>query len=243
MRPLIITLDGPAGSGKSAVAHQLAKRLGLNFLDTGSMYRGLTAECLDRGLNPLLQFEAVANVARQVSMRFDWQHDPPRLHVAGTDITDRLRDPDVTERVSTVAAIGSVRQILVEHQKKIGRDHPRLVTEGRDQGSIVFPNAQVKFYIDASSPIRARRRALQLRKLGQHVDEQEILEQLTQRDHRDSNRKDGPLICPDDAERIDTTDMSLDEVVEELVVRVRRRIGHLPSIQISNQPSTNGGQG
>ena len=243
MRPLIITLDGPAGSGKSSVAYELAKRLGLDFLDTGAMYRGLTAECLDRGLNPSQQFDAVADVAQQISMRFDWQHDPPRLHVADTDITDRLRDPDVTERVSAVAAMGPVRQILVERQKKIGLDHPRLVTEGRDQGSIVFPNAQVKFFIDASPPMRARRRALQLREFGHNADEQQILEQLTQRDHRDSNRKDGPLICPDDAERIDTTDMSLGEVVEELAARVRRRVGDLPTIRVSGQPSTSGGQG
>ena len=227
MRSLIVTLDGPAGSGKSTVARQLAQRLGLAFLDTGAMYRGLCAMCLDRGIDPASQPQAVLELARRQPMRFDWRSDPPRLHVGDRDVTGRLRDADVTQHVSEVAAMAPVRRVLVEQQRRIGREHPRLVSEGRDQGSVVFPDAQVKFYIDASAPVRAQRRALQLQQAGQHVEAGDILEQIVQRDHRDATRCDGPLICPHDADRIDTTAMSLDEVVDELERRVRQRVGDL----------------
>ncbi len=243
MEPLIVTLDGPAGSGKSTVARRLAKRIGLEFLDTGAMYRGLTAKCLDRGIDPATEPEAVAELARYCPMRFDWQSDPPRLHVGDHDMTNRLRDTDVTEHVSEVAAMGPVRQVLVEHQRRIGRQHPRLVTEGRDQGSVVFPTARVKFFIDATPQVRAHRRALELKEAGRQADEQQILEHILDRDQRDSNRKDGPLICPRDADRIDTTHMSLDEVVDELERRVRRDVGHLLEPHTSGQVSGGGGQG
>jgi CMP/dCMP kinase len=222
---LIITLDGPAGSGKSTVARRLARRLGLEFLDTGAMYRGLTAACLDHGIDPAAEPEAVLELARRMPMRFDWQTDPPRLHVGTHDMTHRLRDADVTFSVSDVAAMKPVRDVLVESQRRIGREHQRLVTEGRDQGSVVFPGARVKFYLDASPRVRARRRAQQLVEAGKPADEEEILRQILKRDHRDSNRPDGPLICPDDAERIDTSDMSLDEAIDLLESHVRERAG------------------
>src|SRR5689334_6266608 len=132
MQPLIITLDGPAGSGKSTIARQLARRLGLEFLDTGAMYRGLTALCLDDGIDPAADPAAVVDLAQRFPIRFDWQADPPRLQIGEHDLTDRLRDPDVTFSVSDVASIGGVRQVMVEAQRQIAAAHPRLVTEGRD---------------------------------------------------------------------------------------------------------------
>ena len=221
MAPLIITVDGPAGSGKSTVARCLAQGLGLEFLDTGAMYRGLTAHCLDHGITPAHDPEGVVNLARQVRMHFDWSKTPPRLHVGGRDITARLRDPDVTRSVSDVAAIPQVRQVLVATQRRIGTTHQRLVTEGRDQGSVVFPHARVKFYLDATPRVRARRRAAQLRDAGREADETEILAQIMQRDRKDTTRTDGPLICPDDATRIDTSDMTLPDVVNLLEKHVR----------------------
>ncbi len=229
MRPLVVTLDGPAGSGKSTVAHRLAVRLGLSFLDTGAMYRGLTAACLDRRIDVAGEAERVIDLARSCAMRFDFAADPPRLIIAlagsEIDVTGRLRDADVTRHVSDVAAMKEVRQVLVAQQQQIGREQKRLVTEGRDQGSIVFPDAQAKFYLDADPQVRARRRALQLRQAGRQADEQQILDAIRRRDKRDATRPDGPLICPDDATRIETSHMTLDEVVDEVERLVRKGAG------------------
>ncbi len=225
MPRLIITIDGPAGSGKTTVARLLAVRLGVAFLDTGAMYRGLTAHCLDRGINPATQPLEVAKLARRSQIHFDWDADPPRLHIDDRDLTVRLRDSDTTDSVSEVASIGPVRDVLVDAQRSIGLRHPRLVSEGRDQGSIVFPDADVKFYIDAAPHVRARRRADELRGGGGEVDEDRIRQQILVRDRRDAQRGDGPLICPADAQRIDTSAMAIDMVVDLLEQHVLQRTG------------------
>jgi len=154
-------------------------------------------------------------------MRFDWSHEPPRLFVGGRDFTHRLRDEDVTQRVSSVAGIGGVRRVLVAQQQQIGREHPRLISEGRDQGSVVFPEARLKFYLEASPAVRARRRTLQRQQAGQPANEQEILQAIIERDRRDETRTDGPLICPSDAVRIDTSPLSLDAVIDRLEWEIR----------------------
>lgn len=229
MDPLIITLDGPAGSGKSSVARQLAKRLGVEFLDTGAMYRGITAQCLDDGIDPRSHSQIVEEFARDCMIRFDWKTDPPRLFINNRDVTHRLRDSDVTGCVSEVAAISEVRRVLVQEQRHIGRLHPRLVTEGRDQGSVVFPQAQFKFFITASPQVRAMRRAEQLRAAGRDADERVILQQIVSRDERDSTRSEGPLIKPEDAIEIDTSNMSLDQVLDLLEQKVRAKVDRQPA--------------
>ncbi|QQE11659.1 (d)CMP kinase [Planctomycetota bacterium] len=225
MDQLIVTLDGPAGSGKSSVARFLAKRLGLEFLDTGAMYRGLTAKAVHRGIDPATEPHAVVELARHTDMRFDWQQDPPRLFVGNLDVTERIRDRDVTGKVSDVAALQGVRQVLVEMQKRIGKEHPQLVTEGRDQGSVVFPNANVKFYLDATATIRAKRRVEQIKAAGKRADLEQIRKDIIERDRKDSTRKESPLICPDDAIRVDTSDMTLEQVIEYLENTVREQMG------------------
>ncbi|MEX0744754.1 MAG: (d)CMP kinase [Phycisphaeraceae bacterium] len=224
MQRLIVTLDGPAGSGKSTVARELAQRLGVEFLDTGAMYRGIAAKALGRGIDLVNEGYAVVELARHCEIRFDWSTSPPRLSINGVDVTDRLRDPDVTRHASDVAGLAGVRQVLVEAQRRIGREHPRLVTEGRDQGSVVFPDADVKFYLDARAAVRAQRRADQIRATGRHADLEAIRDAIIARDYKDSNRADGPLICPDDARRIDTSDMNLEKVVDLLEQRVRETV-------------------
>jgi len=221
MRRLIVTLDGPAGSGKSTLARDLAARLGLEFLDTGAMYRGLTARCLDRGIDPAEEPFYVVELARNQPPTFDFAHDPPRLKIGDVDVTHRLRDADVSNAVSDVAALTAVRSVMVEAQKQIGVDHPRLVTEGRAQGSVVFPDADVKFFLKASVAVRAQRRHRQLTDAGRAISLASGRENIVARDEKDSKRKDGPLICPPDAQTIDTSDLKIPEVLDLLEHRVR----------------------
>ena len=223
MRRLIVSLDGPAGSGKSTVAKRVAERLGVEFLDTGAMYRGLTALALHRGLDPELSPSYVVELARACPLRFDWSADPPALMSGDFDLTPRLRDNDVTSKVSDVAKLAGVRKVMVQAQQRIGREHPRLVTEGRDQGSVVFPDADAKFFLDANPSVRAQRRADQLHALGRIANVEQIRRQIIERDRKDSTRAVAPLVCPEDALRVDTSDMTLDEVVEHVEQQVRGR--------------------
>lgn len=220
-RGMIVTIDGPAGAGKSTVARELAQRLGADFLDTGAMYRAVAAEAIGRQIDPADE-DALGRLVQSLAIRFDFAKQPPAILVDGRDLSHRLRDADVTAGVSAVAGNVQVRQVLVRAQRLIGAEHPNLVTEGRDQGSVVFPGALVKFYLDASAEVRARRRAEQLRQMGRAADEALILRQIIDRDHRDRSRSDGPLVCPADAIRIDSSNMSLDEVVQTLFDHVQR---------------------
>lgn len=223
-QPIIITIDGPAGAGKSTVARRLAQRLALDFLDTGAMYRGVAAAAIDRGIDPK-DAAAVGDLAESLHLTFNWSADPPRLKIDGIDMTHRLRDGDVTAAVSEIAGNSRVRSVLVRAQRLIGKQHPKLVTEGRDQGSVVFTDAVAKFFLVAKPEVRARRRAEQLAAAGQIADEQKILHQIVHRDQRDSSRSDGPLICPPDARKIDTSEMTLDQVVDRLAREVGQALG------------------
>ncbi|MFN9125679.1 MAG: (d)CMP kinase [bacterium] len=220
----IVTIDGPAGTGKSTVANSLAKRLGLEFLDTGAMYRAAALEALDRGIDPA-DGPRVTELMRSLELWFDWKHDPPDLFVNGKPVGERIRTPEVTRAVSLVASNPSVRAEMVRAQRGIARRHPRLVTEGRDQGSVVFPDADVRIYLDARPEIRARRRVEQLASKGIATTEAEVLAQILERDRIDSTRADGPLVCPRGAAVVDTSDIDVPEVIDRLVEIVRVRAG------------------
>ncbi|MCA9271657.1 MAG: (d)CMP kinase [Phycisphaerales bacterium] len=223
---LIVTLDGPAGTGKSTVARLLAAKLGLDFLDTGAMYRAAAAITIDKEID-LADTETILATVIEADLHFDWTQDPPTILAWLSPYNQRIRDLDVTKIVSQIAAIGRLREHMVRKQRLIGQQHPRLVTEGRDQGSVVFPDAEVKFYLDADPAVRAARRAEQIRLTGNEPPpEDELLHDILLRDSRDSTRKDGPLICPDDAEKVDTSPLTIDEVVGFLESRVRARIAH-----------------
>ena len=212
---LLVTIDGPAGTGKSTVARLLAQRLGVDFLDTGAMYRAATALALDAGV-PTDDEAAIVKLLEHADLRFDWSADPPDLRASGKSIMHRLRDADVTALVSPVSALPKVREFLVKTQRRIGSEHPKLVSEGRDQGSVVFPEADVKIYLDASPRVRAERRASQLAEQGITSDVRAIETEINLRDKSDMSRAVGPLTCPEDAIRFDTSSIPQDEVVAEL---------------------------
>lgn len=217
---MIITIDGPAGTGKSTVALEVAQRLGFRFLDTGAMYRAIGLAALRREVKLEDQRE-LAFVSRHSRIEFDWSRHPPGVLLNGEVVTHLLRSADATRAASYVAIVPAIREQLVEQQRQIGAQHGNLVTEGRDQGSVVFPHAEFKFYLDATPQERARRRVAQLRARGEIVDYNEILSGIVARDNRDTSRTVGPLAVPKDAITLDTTSLSQQQVIEKIVEHVR----------------------
>lgn len=223
---IIVTIDGPAGTGKSTVAGRLAARLGLDFLDTGAMYRAAATLVLDHGL-ALDDVGAIVKLVTDADLHFDWTADPPAIMAWEKPIGERIREADVTGIVSQIASYPDLRRGMVRKQRLIGRQHPRLVTEGRDQGSVVFPDALCKFYLDADARVRAHRRAEQYAEAGRVVDEEELLRQIIERDRLDSSREEGPLIRPPDAELVDTSNMTRQEVIDHLFESVMAKVQSL----------------
>jgi cytidylate kinase len=220
---MIITIDGPAGTGKSTVAQAVALRLGFDFLDTGAMYRAIGLEALRREA-PLDDQRELAFIAKHARIEFEWSKKPPGVLLKGEPVGHLLRGAEATRAASFVAVVPEIREIMVREQQRIGRERPNLVTEGRDQGTIVFPEAGRKFFLDATAHERARRRAAQLRARGEIVDTQEILRQIEERDARDKGRKIAPLAPAADARVIDTTHMAQDQVIDVIVASVTEAI-------------------
>ena len=214
---MIVTIDGPAGTGKSTVARILASRLGFAFLNTGAMYRAVAYACL-RGNIAFEDQEAVGNVPQFLEILFSNN----RLFLNGEDVTEAIRGQQVTQAASLVAANERVRQRLVELQRMAARGVD-LVTEGRDQGTVVFPDAECKFFLTASAEERARRRQRELRDKGDFVSLDELMNQQELRDLRDETRACSPLKPADDAVVIDTTAMSLEEVAAHLEAMILQR--------------------
>ena len=206
-RPTVIAIDGPAGAGKSTVGHAVAAALGLDYLDTGAMYRGVTFAVLRRGIEPA-DLGAVADVVGEIEL--DVSDDA--VIVDGVDATVDIRGRDVTAAVSSVAANSAVRAELVERQRAWAVEHVGGVIEGRDIGSVVFPDADLKLYVTASPRVRAERRVAQA---GGDVDEVES--SIIERDRKDSTRADSPLTEAHGSTTVDTTGMTIDEVVSHIL--------------------------
>ncbi|MEE8717666.1 MAG: (d)CMP kinase [Coriobacteriales bacterium] len=211
---IIVAIDGPAGSGKSTIARLLSRRHGFTYLDTGAMYRAVAWRALRLGV-PVEDEAGVSLIAQSDPIEFGEGAYGQTVSIAGCDVTDQIRTPEVDAAVSSVARIPAVREEMVRAQRAIAGQRS-VVCEGRDIGTVVFPQAQVKVFLTASPQMRARRRARQNASRGMQgasVDEAAILEGIVKRDETDSHREVAPLRAADDAVRIDTSSMSIDEVV------------------------------
>ncbi|MBK7140628.1 MAG: (d)CMP kinase [bacterium] len=215
----VIALDGPAGSGKSTTARLLAARLKYNYLDTGAMYRALTVLALRRRILPsdgLL----LKRLADEMHIRFETHTDVNRIFVNDEDLTERIRTPEITRHVSEVSAHRGVREAMVAKQQELGRNG-NIVAEGRDTTTVVFPDAHLKIYLDASLECRAQRRLLDLVKMGIETSLEEQESDLRRRDNFDSGRQHSPLRRAEDAHMIDTTILTIEEQVDRIVALLK----------------------
>lgn len=218
---LLITIDGPAGAGKTTASRRLADRLGYRYVDTGALYRGVAYAALSRGVSAA-DDTALEGMLAGLSLRFTAGPAGSRLLLAREDITDRIRTPEVSMLASTVSARPCVRRFLLDIQKELGREKA-VVFEGRDMGTVVFPEADLKFFLSASEETRARRRFAELEGRG-GARLEEVLRDLRRRDAQDSTRDLAPLTPAADAVPIDSSALTIEEVVELMLHHVQVRL-------------------
>lgn len=219
-KTLQIAIDGPAGAGKSSVAKVLAKRLNCIYLDTGAMYRAVTWLAMQRQVAPD-DLEGIAALLETLCLEFKEEQGVQHLYCNGVDVTEAIRTPEISARVSAVAMIPLVRETLVAQQQHIAANNDVLM-DGRDIGTTVLPNAQYKFFLTASLEERARRRYCELQEKGMTADFEQIQREIALRDEKDSQREVSPLVQAPDAERIDTSNLSFDAVVEKLFHKIAK---------------------
>jgi len=215
---VVVAIDGPAGAGKSTIAKRLAGRLGFTYIDTGAMYRAVALWALRQKISweDMHRMEQLA-IAAAIEL------SPGRIRLNGEDVTDDIRTPDVSNGASKVAVIPGVRRAMVAKQRAIG-ERASVVMEGRDIGTVVFPGADVKIYLDAQPEERLQRHLRDVRASGDAIPESQLAQQMKERDRRDSTRSDAPLSQAPDAVYLDSTPLTLDEVEEAILKIVRSRI-------------------
>ncbi|MCP4650020.1 MAG: (d)CMP kinase [PVC group bacterium] len=212
---MIITVDGPAGAGKSTIAKKLAQKLGFLYVDTGAMYRAFTLKALNDKVN-FADIDRLVFLARETNIQLkQMENNEIKVLLDGEDVSGLIRTPELTNAVFKVAQIPQIREVMVQWQRSYGESN-NIVMEGRDIGTVVFPQADEKFYLDADINIRAERRYNELKEKGIDVDMHDLLEQMKARDYKDKNRSSGPLKKADDAILIDSTGLSIEEVVDTI---------------------------
>jgi cytidylate kinase len=216
----VITIDGPTGSGKSTVSRLLAKRLGYPYLDTGAMYRVVALAIRRAGASP--HDEAViAHICNDLDVRFAPEGDTIRVYLDDEDVTQAIREPDMDLLASNVSRLKVVRKAMTALQRKIASQGP-LVAEGRDMGTVVFPDARHKFYLDASMEVRVERRFQERENRGESISREKVREDLITRDRQDMNRSLAPLKQAEDALTIDTTNLTPDQVVRAILKQLKK---------------------
>ena len=221
-KKLTIAIDGPSGAGKSTVARSLAKRLGYVYIDTGAMYRSVALRVKEKGIFQEDEL-ALKQLASSLHISFITQGEQTHVLCDGKDVTEAIRTPEISRLASIISKQKGVREALVQMQREMG-EGGGVILEGRDIGTVVFPDADVKFYLDAEGEERVRRRYHEMVEKGVRVDFKETQEELNQRDHNDMHRDHSPLIKAEDAVFIDSTPRSVEEVVEEMVCIIKEKV-------------------
>ncbi len=220
---LVVTIDGPAGAGKSSVAKLLARQLGYRLLDTGAIYRAVALAAKRQNV-AWTDAAALANIARALDITFDFIGDKNHVYLSGADVTAAIRTPEISQGASQVSAHPQVRAALLDLQRRLG-EGGGVVVEGRDTGTVVFPSAGAKFFLTATEQERARRRVAEL---GAGADSETTLREIRERDQRDASRDVAPMVAAPDAVLVDSSAQTLEEVVDSLAAIVRDRLSVRP---------------
>ncbi len=219
---MIIAIDGPAGAGKSSLAKALAKKLGYTYIDTGAMYRAVAYKINQLGISPD-ELDKILEVLKNTSIELIQSEDGVKVILDGRDVSNEIRTEEIGKISSKIAVYSEVRKFLVNLQREMGLKYKNVVIEGRDTGTVIFPDADIKLFITASPEVRAERRYKQLKEKGFDVDYRQILKDVIERDKIDTSRKDSPLKPAEDSIIIDTSNMSFEEVLNKVLEIIKKK--------------------